>query len=109
MGYAFSLYRRRFDGGRAWAERFPFLYRALDGKYWVDELYESAILRPLARLSRFLWKGFDDFVVDGAIRALGWVTELAGEGGRLTTTGNVRSYALYFFLGVLALFWWILR
>ncbi len=109
MGYAFSLYRRRHDGGRAWAERFPFLYRALDGKYWVDELYESAILRPLARLSRFLWKGFDDFVVDGAIRALGWVTELAGEGGRLTTTGNVRSYALYFFLGVLALFWWILR
>ncbi len=33
---------------------------------------------------------------------------LAGDLGRFTTTGNVRQYALYFFAGALALFWWMI-
>ena len=109
IAYAFKLYGKGGFGGTAWAERFPALYRLLDAKYWVDEIYDRLIVKPLGALSRFLWKGFDDTIVDGSVRALAWVTELSAEGGRLSTTGNVRSYALYFFLGVLGLFWWILR
>ena len=36
----------------------------------------------------------------GALGA--FLTELTGDVGRFTTTGNVRNYALYFFLGVVA-------
>ncbi|HEV7670994.1 MAG TPA: NADH-quinone oxidoreductase subunit L [Thermoanaerobaculia bacterium] len=109
IGYAFKLYGRGEFGGAVWAKRFPAVYRLLDHKYWVDEIYDRLIIRPLGAFSRFLWKGFDDTIVDGSVRALAWATELTAEGGRLSTTGNVRSYALYFFLGVLGLFWWILR
>ena len=65
------------------------------------------IVRPLAALSRFFWKVVDTFVIDGAINAGAFVTELAGDVARFTTTGNVRNYALYFFLGVILLFGWI--
>ncbi len=58
-------------------------------------------------ISRFFWKVVDTFVIDGAINAGAFLTELTGDVGRFSTTGNVRNYALYFFLGVILLFWWI--
>jgi NADH-quinone oxidoreductase subunit L len=92
---------------RTWAERFPALYRVLVNKYYVDEIYDALIVKPLAGLSRFFWKGVDTFLIDGAINAGAYATELTGEFGRLSTTGNVRTYALYFFLGVILLGCWI--
>jgi NADH-quinone oxidoreductase subunit L len=93
--------------GRVWAERFPLLHRLLVNKWYVDEIYDVLIVRPLAAVSRFFWKVVDTFVIDGAINAGAFLTELTGDVGRFSTTGNVRNYALYFFLGVILLFWWI--
>ncbi|HEV2855729.1 MAG TPA: NADH-quinone oxidoreductase subunit L [Thermoanaerobaculia bacterium] len=93
--------------GRAWAQRFPGLHRLLENKYYVDEIYGAVIVRPLAALSRFFWKVVDTFVIDGAVGAGAFLTELTGDVTRFTTTGNVRNYALYFFVGVILLFWWI--
>jgi NADH-quinone oxidoreductase subunit L len=97
------------DKGGAWAEKFPTAHRVLAHKYYVDEFYDAAIVRPLAAFSRFCWKIIDSIVVDGTIRLGAFVTELAGDFGKFTTTGNVRNYALYFLLGVILLFWWIAR
>ncbi|HEX2644305.1 MAG TPA: NADH-quinone oxidoreductase subunit L, partial [Thermoanaerobaculia bacterium] len=94
--------------GRQWAARFPGVHRLLENKYYVDELYDRIIVRPLAALSAFFWKVVDTFVIDGAVRAGAFLTELTGDVGRFSTTGNVRNYALYFFLGVIALLGWLL-
>jgi NADH-quinone oxidoreductase subunit L len=93
--------------GEARAARFPLLHRLLLNKWYVDEIYDVLIVRPLAAISRFFWKVVDTFVIDGAINAGAFFTELTGDVGRFSTTGNVRNYALYFFLGVILLFWWI--
>jgi NADH-quinone oxidoreductase subunit L len=92
---------------QAWIERFPGVHRLLTNKYYVDEIYDALIVKPLAALSRFFWKVVDSLLIDGSINAGAYVTELIGDIGRFSTTGNVRNYALYFFLGVVALFWWI--
>jgi NADH-quinone oxidoreductase subunit L len=89
------------------AARFPAVYRTLANKYYVDELYDRAIVRPLERLSRFFWKWVDGLLIDGTANGSASLADLLGGFGALSTTGNVRNYALYFFLGVLALFWWI--
>jgi NADH-quinone oxidoreductase subunit L len=79
----------------------------LNRKYFVDEIYDAAVVRPLVWLSRVvLWKGVDQGVVDGAAvngtaklsRGLGWV------GSRLQT-GQVGVYVVLFLVGAL----WILR
>jgi NADH-quinone oxidoreductase subunit L len=108
--YARSIYRpaNALERGGAWADRFPAIHRLLVHKYYVDEIYDRLIVRPLAALSAFFWKGVDNLAIDGSIKAGAWLTELTGEVGRLSTTGNVRNYALYFFLGVIALFAWLL-
>ncbi|MFL6192680.1 MAG: NADH-quinone oxidoreductase subunit L [Thermoanaerobaculia bacterium] len=93
--------------GRAWAGRMPFVHRLLANKYYVDEIYDILIVRPLAAVSRMFWKVVDTFLIDGAVNAGAFVTELTGDVGRFSTTGNVRNYALYFFLGVILLFGWI--
>jgi NADH-quinone oxidoreductase subunit L len=94
-------------GGEAWATKHPGVHRTLEGKYFVDELYDRAVVRPLAWLSKMCWKVIDELLIDGAIHVGAFVTELTGDLGRLTTTGNVRNYALFFFAGVILLFAWL--
>jgi NADH-quinone oxidoreductase subunit L len=83
------------------------LARVLYRKYYVDEIYEALIVRPVVWLSRsVLWKGVDQGVVDGAAvngtarvsQGLGWI------GSRLQT-GQVGVYVVLFLVGAL----WILN
>jgi len=80
------------------------LARLLWKKWYVDELYDAVIVRPVVWLSReVLWKIVDARLVDGllvngtaaASRALGWL------GSRLQT-GEVGVYVVLFVIGVLA-------
>ena len=42
------------------------LYRLVEGKYWVDELYDALVVQPFYRLCRvFTW--IDQWIVDGAV------------------------------------------
>jgi NADH-quinone oxidoreductase subunit L len=97
------------ERGLAFEERYPTLHRLLANKWYVDELYDAIVVRPLHGLSWVFYRVVDVLVVDGSIRAGAAVTRASGDLGSLTTTGNVRNYALYFFLGVLVFFWWIAR
>ena len=105
LGYRATLARRIPTASEAPED--TGLARVLNRKYYVDEIYDAAIVRPLVWLSRVvLWKGVDQGVVDGAAvngtaklsRGLGWL------GSRLQT-GQVGVYVVLFLVGAL----WILR
>jgi NADH-quinone oxidoreductase subunit L len=97
------------ERGLAFEERYPALHRLLANKWYVDEIYDRLVVRPLHGLSWVFYRVVDALVVDGSIRAGAAVARAGGDLGSLTTTGNVRNYALYFFLGVIVLFWWLVR
>ena len=78
--------------------------RGMENKWYVDELYETIIVRPLEKLSQFLWRGVD-MVIDGTLSLGAYLTALFGEIHRLFQTGNVRNYALMFFVGVIVFVW----
>jgi NADH-quinone oxidoreductase subunit L len=99
---------RGLAADRSFVQRFPALHRLLENKYYVDELYDRIVVGPLAALSAFFWKGIDMLVIDGAVNSGAATAEVAGEVGRFSTTGNVRNYALYFFMGVIVLFVWLI-
>jgi NADH-quinone oxidoreductase subunit L len=79
----------------------------LNRKYFVDELYDAVIVRPLVWLSRVvLWKGVDQGVVDGVgVNGTAWASRLVGGGLRLLQTGQVGIYVVLFLVGAI----WILR
>ncbi len=106
---------RRLWGGdrgvgadRAFATRLPGVHRLFANKYFVDEIYDLLVIRPIAAVARVCWKVVDTLLIDGALHVGAFLTELVGDLGRFSTTGNVRNYALYFFAGVLLLFWWMI-
>ena len=75
----------------------------LMGKWFIDELYDFAIVRPLEGTARFLWKGIDQAIVDGSVNGTGAVVEVSGEIIRGMQTGQVRTYAGLMFACSLAL------
>jgi NADH-quinone oxidoreductase subunit L len=85
--------------------------RLLWKKWYVDELYDAVIVRPVTWVSReVLWKIVDVRIVDGLLvngtavltRALGWV-------GSQLQTGEVGAYVVVFVGGVLAVLYAALR
>jgi len=61
-----------------------------------------------AGLSTFFWKIVDVLLIDGTVNTAAATARVVGEASRFTTTGNVRNYALYFFVGVILLFLWLI-
>jgi NADH-quinone oxidoreductase subunit L len=70
-------------------------------KYYVDEMYDAAIVQPIKRISdTVLWKGVDAGLIDGTVNGVGRVVRETSGVLRLLQTGSIRTYAASLFLGV---------
>jgi NADH-quinone oxidoreductase subunit L len=81
-------------------------YTLVYNKYFVDEIYDAAVVRPLVNGSRVvLWKGADAGLIDAIVNGVGARAKGIGEVLRLAQSGNTRSYATWIaFGGVLVIF-----
>jgi NADH-quinone oxidoreductase subunit L len=82
------------------------LYTLVYNKYFVDEIYDTAVVRPLIDGSTaVLWHVMDQDVIDGAVNGVG--TESKGIGGilKLLQGGNIRSYATWVVVGAVVCWW----
>jgi NADH-quinone oxidoreductase subunit L len=80
------------------------LKKLLYNKWYVDEIYDALVVRPIQRTSRFFWKGVDG-LIDGLVNLSGGAAKLAGFVASLFQTGSVNTYAFILTLGVLAILW----
>jgi NADH-quinone oxidoreductase subunit L len=86
------------------ARRFDGLHRLLLNKYYVDELYDAAIINPIRIVAEDgLWKGVDVRVIDGSVNGVAAVVAGGSQLLRRIQTGSVRGYAVSVFLGVVAI------
>ncbi|MBT8337366.1 MAG: NADH-quinone oxidoreductase subunit L [Gemmatimonadetes bacterium] len=77
--------------------------KVLYDKWYVDELYDRVVVRPLVATSRFFWKVIDEIVIDGFVNLTGGAARAVGWAGSLFQTGSVNTYAFVVTLGVLAI------
>ncbi len=78
--------------------------RILENKYYVDEIYDAALIHPIVAGSREgLWKIFDVGVIDGLLHSIGEAVTEAGRLARYLQAGFVRGYAAIILLGALIL------
>ena len=79
------------------------LYKLVYNKYFVDELYDAAVVQPVVGGSRvLLWKGMDAGVIDGLVNGTGAFARGIGGVLRLLQSGNARSYATWVLFGSVA-------
>ncbi|HJY91380.1 MAG TPA: NADH-quinone oxidoreductase subunit L [Candidatus Acidoferrum sp.] len=81
------------------------LHKLLYNKYYVDEIYQAAIVGPLVWISRnILWKAVDEGTIDGAVNGIGYGVREIGDGVRHAQSGNTRSYAVWVLVGAVVVF-----
>ncbi len=102
IGVAAYFFLRRRDAADRLAARFPGAHRLLANKYYVDEIYDAAIVQPIGILSRHaLWRVIDVEVIDGAVNGAGAIVRVWGLAMRRLQSGSVLTYAASLFIGVL--------
>jgi NADH-quinone oxidoreductase subunit L len=109
IGLAWLFFLKRRDLADAAARRFSGLHRLLLRKYYVDEIYDAAIVQPIRIVSeQALWKGVDVGVIDGAVNGAGVTVRGASGLLRLVQTGSLRAYAASLMLGALVILGFLL-
>ena len=110
IGLAAFLWIRNRHIPEQMAQSFSGVHRLLLNKYYVDEVYDAAIVQPIKAFSiHGLWKVADARVIDGAVNGAGALVNAAASALRQLQTGSVKTYAAGTFLGavlLLAFFLW---
>jgi NADH-quinone oxidoreductase subunit L len=111
LGVAYWLYLRRPDKPEQIAKSVRPIYNTLLHKYYVDEFYDTVVVKPLMWVStNVLWKIVDVAGIDGTVNGLARGTTSIGDTVRHTQSGNTRSYAVWVVIGALVviavIFFW---
>ena len=78
------------------------LWGLLYHKWYVDELYARAVVRPFQAICRFSWRVVDQGVVDGVgVNGTAYFTRFWGWVASRFQTGNLGTYVLIIVLGIL--------
>jgi NADH-quinone oxidoreductase subunit L len=82
------------------SKTFGWAHKLLANKWYIDEIYEAVIVKPLQLLSHGLWKGFDVAVIDRVVMGFGRVSQWTGGAVRVVQTGSIQVYAVMLVLGI---------
>ncbi len=97
---AWLFYIHQPQAPKRLAETLRLPYTLALNKYYVDELYDLAIVRPLRWVStRVLWHAVDEDTIDGAVNGVADIARGLGGRLRMVTSGNTRSYAAWVIVG----------
>jgi NADH-quinone oxidoreductase subunit L len=101
--YAYNKYVKKAHVPVADTEERPALTDLSYHKFYIDELYDMIIRKPLDALSDFAYKVVDKMGIDGFVNGLGKGSIEASKGLRLLQTGNVGFYIFMMVLGIISI------
>jgi NADH-quinone oxidoreductase subunit L len=78
--------------------------KVLANKWYVDELYNSIIVKPLDALAKFFNGFIERSVIDGIVNGVGRLVQYGSRQIRLLQSGQVGGYVLLMVIGILVLF-----
>ncbi len=99
---AWYIYRRKpmIAMAAAFAMRGP--YELIKNKYYIDELYDAVIVRPLHDLGKFCY-GFDRYFINALLWIITAIPRAAGFMLRSLQQGAIQGYAMGMVIGLLVI------
>ena len=82
------------------------LYKLVQDKWRIDELYDVVIVRPLRGVSNVAASFVDRWIIDGLVRLVGIIPRALGAVLRKVQTGSIHVYGTAIALGMLAVLGW---
>jgi NADH-quinone oxidoreductase subunit L len=79
------------------------IYRAMERKWWIDEIYQALIIGPYQAFAGFLATSVDQGLIDGIANGLGRLTKGLSIAWRTLQNGFVRRYALSILAGLVVI------
>jgi NADH-quinone oxidoreductase subunit L len=102
MIYAYMKYVSKASVPVSDEEERPALSNLSYNKFYIDELYDMIIRKPLDAVSVFFYKVVELSGIDGFVNGLGKGSIEASKGLRLLQTGNVGFYIFIMVIGIIA-------
>jgi len=100
IGIAYLVYIAKPGTADAIVSAIKAPYTLVYNKYFVDEIYDATVIKPVVAGSRtVLWKGVDAGLIDGIVNGVGKTAREVGGVLRLMQSGNIRSYAAWVLMG----------
>ena len=103
LAYAYVKYVKKSHVPVSDTEERPVLASLSYHKFYVDEIYDALIRKPLDALSGFLYNTIEKLGIDGIVNGLGKSTIEASKGLRLLQTGNVGFYIFMMVVGIISI------
>jgi NADH-quinone oxidoreductase subunit L len=104
IGLAWTIYLRRPGTTARLVERYPWMHRFLEHKWYFDEAYGALFVRPFATFGSFGRRVIEtDFVQGTIVGGATGVVRVSTSFARAIQTGYLRAYALLLLVGVAGL------
>ncbi|MEO6547276.1 MAG: NADH-quinone oxidoreductase subunit L [Ferruginibacter sp.] len=94
----------KYSGYQSTASEEAGLGKLLANKWYVDEIYDFIIVKPVKSLAAFLNSVIEKNIIDGIVNGVGKAVNYGGRQIRLIQSGQVGTYVLLMVFGILILF-----
>jgi len=101
--FTFLLYRKYGVQPVQREEQLKTWQKLIYHKYYVDEIYDAVIRKPLDFLANLFHKFFDLQVIDGIVNGTGSVVKFFGSTIRLIQNGNIGFYLMSMVLSIVGI------
>jgi NADH-quinone oxidoreductase subunit L len=81
---------------KTWSARYRGVQRLLERKYYFDEIYNAAIVRPMDAIANWGLRDVEEPILDGAVVGTGHAAVAGARSLSLTQSGYFRNYILVF-------------
>jgi len=105
--YAYLVYVKRATPALEDDEIESGIHQTLLNKYWIDELYDVIVRKPLDALSVWFGRIADPKIIDGAVEASGRLTRWSGTVIRGLQNGSLSTYLLAIVGGTILVLIWL--
>lgn len=107
--FALHVYTKKPQIAENTSKKFKGFYNLLLNKYFVDEVYEAAVVQPIQKGSeKVLWKIADSFVIDGIVNGAAKIVDVFSSIIKKIQNGVAQFYAVIMMIGIAFVLLWII-
>jgi len=107
---AWYFYMKNTAVPKALREKFGFAYKVLWNKYYIDELYDYIIIRPVVWVAKNIIVAVTDGkIIEGVVNGVPAAIANFSQGLRRIQTGLTQHYALYMAFGLILIILYMVR